>query len=132
MVQGSVRGLSVIFTGITFAVYLHVNFSNHCFFLNKSYPEHTLSRKASTLWAFKVKEKMQILPLHIKSIVNLNFTRAHESTSPKACTDHADAAVGCPAGFINIYIFSSLCFQMIQDARAKVHASKLKWYISCF
>ena len=64
---------------------------------------------ASTLWAFNVNEKMQILPLHIKSIVNLNFTRAHESTSPNACTRRCGAAVPPPprspaAGFINIFL----------------------------
>ena len=74
---------------------------------------------ASTLWAFNVNEKMQILPLHIKSIVNLNFTRAHESTSPNACTRRCGAAVPPPpprspaAGFINIFFVAFKWFKMM-------------------
>ena len=84
---------------------------------------------ASTLWAFNVNEKMQILPLHIKSIVNLNFTRAHESTSPNACTRRCVAAVSLlcrrrsrhrACSGIYKHIFCS--FQMIQDdAHAILH-----------
>ena len=73
---------------------------------------------ASTLWAFNVNEKMQILPLHIKSIVNLNFTRAHESTSPNACTRRCGAAVPPPprspaVGFINIFFVAFKWFKMM-------------------